>query len=212
MLPAHKSPSKSERTRAAIIEHALNVASHDGLEALTLGTLADSMKMSKSGVVSRVGSRETLQLAVLANYRQRFEAQVLQPSQASTPGLPRLRRLFDMSLRHVESGRSAGCFYISCAAEYDDRPGPLRHAVTDSVIAWRAAFEREAGQAVALKHLAPDTDPGQLVFEIYALLLAAQHDTRLLEQKGAASRARAGFERLLARCGASQPTGSTSYA
>jgi len=199
------SKSKSAMTRAAIIDHALGVASHDGLEALTLGTLADSMKMSKSGVFSRVGSRETLQLAVLANYRQRFEAQVLQPSQRMAPGLPRLRRLFDMSLKQVESGQatnSAGCFYISCAAEYDDRPGALRHALTDSVNAWRDAFEKDACQAVLLKHLASDLDPSQLVFEIYALLLAAQHDTRLLEQSSAAGRARAGFERLLARCGA----------
>lgn len=207
------SKSKSASTRAAIIEHALGVASHDGLEALTLGTLADSMKMSKSGVFSRVGSRETLQLAVLANYRQRFEAQVLQPSQRMAPGLPRLRRLFDMSLQQVESRQatnSAGCFYISCAAEYDDRPGAVRHALTDSVIAWRAAFEQEAREAVLLGHLAGDLDPAQLVFEIYALLLAAQHDTRLLEQRSATARARSGFERLLARCGA-QPQAQHSH-
>ncbi len=208
MAAALKSPNKAETTRTAIIEHALGVARHDGLEALTLGTLADSMKMSKSGVFSRVGSRETLQLAVLANYRQRFEAQVLAPARAGAPGLPRLRRLFDMSLRQVESGQGGGCFYISCAAEYDDRPGALRHAVADSVSAWLQAFEESAGQAVAAGQLARDVDPGQLVFEVYALLLAAQHDARLLEQRGAATRARAGFERLLARCGAATMKGS----
>jgi AcrR family transcriptional regulator len=191
--------TKAESTRTAIIEHALGVASHQGLEALTLGTLADSLKMSKSGVLARVGSRETLQLAVLANYRQRFETQVLQPARTTAPGLPRLRRLFDMSLLQVESGKSAGCFYISCAAEYDDRPGLVRHAVTDSVNAWRVAFEESARQAVALSQLDQATDPAQLVFEIYALLLGAQHDTRLLEQQGAATRARAGFERLISR-------------
>src|SRR4051812_32584634 len=111
-------PSKSETTRAAIIERALDLASHEGLEALTLGSLADSMKMSKSGVVARVGSRETLQLAVLDDYRRRFEDQVLRPSTVRPPGLPRLRLLFEMSLAQVGSGRTAGCFYISCAAEY----------------------------------------------------------------------------------------------
>lgn len=203
---------KSESTRAAIIEHALGVASHDGLEALTLGTLADSMKMSKSGVFSRVGSRETLQLAVLANYRQRFEAQVLHPARMVAPGLARLRRLFDMSLLQVESGKSAGCFYISCAAEYDDRPGAVRHALTSSVTAWRDAFGDAARQAVELGHVGADTDAEQLVFEIYALLLAAQHDARLLEQCGAATRARSGFERLLARHGATQPGRSANHA
>jgi AcrR family transcriptional regulator len=196
--------SKSETTRAAIIERALDLASHEGLEALTLGSLADSMKMSKSGVVARVGSRETLQLAVLDDYRRRFEDQVLRPSTGRPPGLPRLRLLFDTSLAQVASGSSrssgAGCFYISCAAEYDDRPGALRHEVSSRVAAWRDAFERSAAQAVSLGQLAPDTDAAQLVFEIYALLLAAQHDTRLLERSDGIAQARAGFDRLLARC------------
>jgi len=78
-------PRKSETTRNAIIDHALAVASHGGLEALTLGSLADSMKMSKSGVVARVGSRETLQLAVLDSYRRRFEAQVMSPARGVPP-------------------------------------------------------------------------------------------------------------------------------
>lgn len=188
---------KSEATRAAIIERALAVASHDGLEALTLGALADSMKMSKSGVVARVGSRETLQLAVLENYRRRFEAQVLAPAAHVHPGLPRLRRLFDMSLQQVASGQTAGCFYISCAYEYDDRPGSVRHELASGVRAWREAFDSNAQQAVALQQLPAGTDPAQLVFEIYALLLAAQHDTRLLEQDDGLARACAGFERLV---------------
>lgn len=195
MTPA----SKSENTRAAIIEHALSVASHEGLEALTLGTLADSLRMSKSGVFARVGSRETLQLAVLQNYRKRFEAQVIFPAQCTSPGLPRLQRLFAMSLAQVESGQSAGCFYISCAAEYDDRPGTVRHELAASVAAWREAFDSSAAQAVELGHLHRDTCPVQLVFELYALLLAAQHDTRLLERRDGISRARTGFERVIAR-------------
>lgn len=190
-------PRKSEATRAAIIDRALAVASHDGLEALTLGSLADSMNMSKSGVVARVGTRETLRLAVLDNYRQRFEAQVLAPARHVHPGLPRLRRLFDMSLQQVASGQTAGCFYISCAYEYDDRPGSVRHELASGVRAWRDAFDANAAKAVELEQLPPETDPAQLVFEIYALLLAAQHDTRLLEQDEGLARARAGFARLV---------------
>ncbi|MES3021490.1 MAG: TetR/AcrR family transcriptional regulator [Pseudomonadota bacterium] len=192
------SDTKAQATRAAIIDHALHVASHDGLEALTMGTLADAMKMSKSGVFNRVGSRETLQLAVLDSYRRRFEAQVLRPAQDASAGLPRLRRLFKMSLDQVASRQSAGCFYFSCAAEYDDRPGPVRQEVTYGVLAWREAFETNIGQARQAGQLAADTDCEQLVFEMYALLLAAQHDTRLLERAGSISRALAAFERLVA--------------
>ncbi|MGO4377065.1 TetR/AcrR family transcriptional regulator [Pseudoduganella sp. RAF53_2] len=192
-------PRKSETTRAAILDHALSVASHGGLEALTLGSLADSMKMSKSGVVARVGTRETLQLAVLENYRRRFESEVMSPARRVNPGLARLRRLFDTSLQQVASGSTAGCFYISCAYEYDDRPGTVRHELASSVRAWREAFISNARLAVAERQLAAGTDPEQLVFEIYALLLAAQHDTRLLEREDGLAHARAGFERLVER-------------
>lgn len=190
--------AKSETTRATIIGRALEMASQHGLEALTMGTLADSMKMSKSGVVARVGSREALQLAVLSDYQRRFEAQVLKPAAGHAPGLPRLHLLFALSLGQVTLGGTAGCFHISCAAEYDDRPGILRHAVSSGIEAWRNAFDGSARQAVALGQLAPDTDIAQLVFEIYAVLLAAQHDTRLLEHGNSAERAQRAFERVLA--------------
>jgi len=190
--------AKSETTRATIIGRALEMASQHGLEALTMGTLADSMKMSKSGGVARVGSREALQLAVLTDYQRRFEAQVLTPAAGHPPGLPRLRLLFDLSLRQVSLGGTAGCFHISCAAEYDDRPGILRHAVSSAIEAWRSAFDSSARQAVALGQLAPELDVGQLVFEIYAVLLATQHDIRLLQHEDSAERARRAFERLLA--------------
>ncbi len=196
--------NKSENTRAIIIDHALDVASHGGLESLTIGGLADSLRMSKSGVFARVGSRETLQLAVLDSYRKRFEAQVIAPAMSSAPGLPRLRHLFAMSLNQVASGKTAGCFYISCASEYDDRPGSVRHHLANVVAAWRDAFERNARQAVSDGQLAKQTCPLQLVFEIYGLLLAAQHDSRLLERSDSIARAKAGFERMLAQGGEQQ--------
>ena len=124
---------------------------------------------------------------------------MFRPARGVEAGLPRLRRLFEMSLRQVASGQTAGCFYISCAYEYDDRPGALRHELAGSVRAWREALIGNARLALARRELAPGGDAEQLVFEIYALLLAAQHDTRLLERSDGLARARAGFERLLAR-------------
>ncbi len=190
---------KSDATRAAIVETALALASQEGLEALSLGPLADAMKMSKSGVFTRFGSRSILQMAVLQNYHGQFQRRVLQPALAARKGLPRLRALFSSSLAHIGEPRLAGCFYISCAAEYDDRPGPLRHELTSGVLAWRALFEQSVAQAVELGQLAASADKGQMVFEIYGLLLAVQHDMRLLERSGSVSQAQQAFEQLLLR-------------
>ncbi|MFZ4874050.1 TetR/AcrR family transcriptional regulator [Janthinobacterium sp. Mn2066] len=190
---------KSDTTRAAIVERALALASQEGLEALSLGPLADAMKMSKSGVFTRFGSRSTLQMAVLKTYHGQFQRRVLQPALAARQGLPRLRALFASSLEHIGSPQLAGCFYFSCAAEYDDRPGPLRHELTSGVLAWRALFEQSVRQAVELGQLAASANTEQMVFEIYALLLAVQHDTRLLERSGSAAQAQQAFEHILQR-------------
>ncbi len=48
---------KGEQTRVSILDAALAMASRDGLEGLTIGTLADRMGMSKSGVFAHFGSR-----------------------------------------------------------------------------------------------------------------------------------------------------------
>ena len=56
---------KGDLTRAAILDAALDVASRDGLEGVTIGILADRLDMSKSGVFSHFGSREELLIATL---------------------------------------------------------------------------------------------------------------------------------------------------
>jgi len=89
------SPRKGEMTRAAIVEAAMGIAARDGLEGLTIGTLADQMQMSKSGVFAHFGSREDLQLAVLKEYVQRFVDDVLRPAVKKPRGLPRLEALLE---------------------------------------------------------------------------------------------------------------------
>ena len=84
-------PNKGRQTRAAILDAALGLASHMGLEGLSIGTLADLMGMSKSGVFAHFGSREVLQISVVREYHVRFEAEVFQPCMKEPRGLPRLR-------------------------------------------------------------------------------------------------------------------------
>ena len=72
--------SKGALTKAVIVDQALKIASHQGLEGLTVGLLAEALAMSKSGVFAHFGSREGLQLAVVREYYRRFEAQVFQPA------------------------------------------------------------------------------------------------------------------------------------
>jgi AcrR family transcriptional regulator len=188
---------KGEMTRAAILDVALELASRDGLEGLTIGLLADRMNMSKSGVFAHFGSREDLQIEVLKLYHGRFEQEVFFPSIKEARGLPRLEAMFNRWLKRVSVEIASGCIYISGAVEYDDRPGPIREALVAMVRAWQDALVRSAQQAIDLGDLKTGTDAAQLVYEMYGLVLAVHHDARFLRLPGTVERAQRGFARLI---------------
>lgn len=188
---------KGQLTRAAILEAALGLASQAGLEGLSIGALAEVMRMSKSGVFAHFGSREELQISVIREYHRHFEDEVFFPAIQAARGLPRLTALFERWVRRVSVEVDAGCIYISGAVEFDDRPGPVRDALAQMVKAWQAALDRAIRQAVEEGHLRADTDALQMLFEMHGLILALHHDARFLRLPGALDRARRGFSRLV---------------
>jgi AcrR family transcriptional regulator len=192
-----KNLRKGELTRAAILDVALDLSSRDGLEGLTIGLLADKMKMSKSGVFAHFGSREDLQIEVLKLYHQHFEEEVFHSSMKESRGLPRLQGMFGRWIKRVSVEIASGCIYISGAAEYDDRPGAIREELVGMVCAWQGALHRCVQQATDMGHLRADTDPQQMVYEMYGLVLALHHDARFIKRPGSVERAQTGFERLL---------------
>ena len=188
---------KGELTRAAILDVALDLASRDGLEGLTIGLLADKMNMSKSGVFAHFGSREDLQIEVLKLYHHHFEQEVFFPSMKERRGLPRLESMFARWVKRVTVEIASGCIYISGAVEYDDRPCAIREELVGMVRAWQDALHRCTQQAIEMGHLRSDTDPQQIVYEMYGLILALHHDARFIKRPGSVDRAQHGFDRLL---------------
>ena len=191
--------ARSELTRAAIIGAALDLAAAEGLESITLQAVADRIGLSKSGVFSRVGSRETLQKAVVEEFGRRFIDEVFVPSMQQPKGLPRLEAIVQRWIARTRAvDARTGCIYSAGAFELDDREGPLRDQLHGEVVRWRAALRRTVLQAIEAGHLKPQTDPDQLVAELYSLVLGLVHDTRFLRDGRAAERALASWLRLLA--------------
>jgi AcrR family transcriptional regulator len=188
---------KGEQTRAAILDAALELASRDGLEGLTIGLLAERMQMSKSGVFAHFGSREDLQVEVVKEYHRRFEQEVFYPALQEPRGLPRLHammwRWIDRRVQEV----TTGCIYISGAVEYDDRAeSPVRAELVQSVTTWRQALLRAIGQAMEEGHLRADTDPQMMLLELYSLTLGLHHDGRFLRLPDAVDLTRRALEKL----------------
>ena len=190
---------KGQQTKAAIVDAALALAAQIGLEGLSIGAVAELTQMSKSGVFAHFGSREELQISVVREYHHRFEQEVFYPALKSPRGLPRLRAMFANWMKRTSAEIDSGCIYISGASEFDDRPGPVRDALVESVGIWQAAVLRAIEQAQAEGHLQPEADARQLAFEIHGLILALHYEARFQRVPGSIARADTGFSNILAR-------------
>ncbi len=203
---------RSGLTLAAIVDTALQMAAADGLESLTIGEVAKRLGLSKSGVFSRVGSREALQCAVVEEYDRRFLQDVFMPAMREPRGLPRLNAIMRLWLLRSRDELRTGCIYCAGAFEYDDREGPVRDRLVDGVMRWRSALKRTVIQAIDAGQLKPDTDAEQLVFEMDALFTGLMRDARFLNDQRAPDRAWTAWQRLLqASLAAPLPPSTTAF-
>jgi AcrR family transcriptional regulator len=194
------SPTKGERTRAAILDAGFHIVSKTGLEGLTVGTLAEATGMSKSGLFAHFGSREELLLAVLDRGQQEFVKLVINPALAKPRGLPRLKALFVEWLGWTESADlPGGCPMIGGAIEFDDQPGEVRDALAAGQRAWIDTLTRATCQAIEQGQLGADSDPEQISFELFGIALVVHHHRRLLGYDKARARALAAFDALIER-------------
>jgi AcrR family transcriptional regulator len=179
---------KGKRTRAAILERAVDLASVEGLEGLTIGRLATDLEMSKSGLFAHFGSKQELQLATVAAAADRFRQVVIEPSLAAPDGGPRLKAMAERYLDYLDTF-PGGCFWGSTASEYDDRPGPVRDAIAASLDGWMAELVRQAKAAGI-------ADPDRYAFELYSVVMGANSRYRLSGDRRVFDLARAALARL----------------
>jgi AcrR family transcriptional regulator len=167
-------------TKSTILQDALEIARKSGLEGITIGHLADSVSMSKSGVFAHFGSREELQIEVIRKYYQYFADSVFAPALTKPKGLPRLRQMIDAWLKISVGENTSSCFFIAGAAEFDDRPGIVRDELVRSVEDWRSALLRAIKESINAGHLKKSIDPEEMLYQLYSLVLGAHHDSRFL--------------------------------
>ncbi len=174
MALTNATPTKGQRTRAAILDEAARLATIDGLEGLSIGQLARSTGMSKSGLYAHFGSKLDLQLATIEAARQTFVDEVLVPALRAPKGSERLLAACEAFLSHVERRVfPGGCFFAAAAVDVGTRPGPVHDAIVAQRLDWLALLERLAREAAELGQLDSTADPAQLAFELQALLVAA---------------------------------------
>ncbi len=190
--------AKGGGTRQTILEVAVDIASAEGLEGLTIGRLASQLSMSKSGLFAHFGSKEDLQLATIEAARSVFIDEVIGPALEAERGMQRLWKLCDVWLSHVQGGAcSGGCFFAAAASEFDSRPGPVRDRIAEIMREWLGILRRAVVESQEAGQMNEDVDPTQLAFEFNSFELGANWAFQLYGDKQAFARAReAVLERL----------------
>ena len=192
--------ARGMRSRAAVLERSVQMASRDGLEGLTIGELAADLEVHKSSVFALFGSKEELQLATLAAARGILIDLVVVPALASQEGLPRLSAIGEAWCDYLLSDVFAGgCFLCAASTEMDGRPGPVRDAVATVMCEWVAVLSANVEAAIAAGDLRPDADPAAMAFGLNALGMAANWQRQLLDDPSGIEHARAAWRAELER-------------
>ncbi|TIC88257.1 TetR/AcrR family transcriptional regulator [Nocardioides sp. GY 10113] len=165
---------RGDRTRRAILGKAVDVASVEGLEGLSIGRLATELSMSKSGLVGAFGSKEQLQLATIRAARAIFVQTVVEPALRAPVGVVRLRALIDAWLAYSSDRRfPGGCFFARVSHEYAGRPGAVRDALASIDQEWVGLIATTVAEAQQVGEIRAEEDADLLAFDLVAYLDSA---------------------------------------
>ncbi len=189
--------ARGDRTRRAILDEAVQIASAEGLEGLSIGRLAEALDVSKSGLFAHFGSKLDLQVETVRAARDLFIDEVMGAA-SGDGGIEGILSLTDAWLDYMEREVfRGGCFLVAASIEFDSRPGPVRDEIAGLVSEWLMALEAAIGDAQDAGHVAPDIDPQQLAFELHALCMGANWAYQLYRDSAAFDRARSAIRRRL---------------
>ena len=175
-----RSAADAARTRTAILDRSVAVASVEGLEGLTIGRLAGDLEMSKAGVLGHFGTKEELQLAALKAARAVYRREVWERAQDAPAGRARLLAIADAWLSYLARDVfPGGCFVTAASCEFDDRPGRVRDAVAAMHGEWMAVLAGEARRAIADGDLPRGTVPEDVAFTMNAIAMGVNQARHL---------------------------------
>ncbi len=190
--------SKGALTRQAILHHGVEVAYRVGLGGLSIGALATGTRMSKSGLFAHFGSKESLQLEVLAQARAEFIDTVVRPALSMPRGEPRVRALFEQWLACGRARMPGGCLFVKAATEFDEQVGPVRDQLVRDHRDLQDSIAQIFRTGITEGHFRDDADPEQFASDLNGVMLAFYQANRLLDDRAAETRARNAVEALLA--------------
>lgn len=197
--------SKGQVSRAAILLTAAKMATTKGLNGLSIGDLAAEVGMSKSGLYAHFKAKEELELETIETAAAIFDSEVLQFETKVQAGTERLWVLVNSFLSYLERRVfPGGCFFAAVALELDKRPGPARDRVVEVLDKWLSSLRQCILDAQASGEIDSNAVVEQAVYEIEAMLLAANFLFVMTNDPIKLTQARTGVGNVLARLAVSE--------
>jgi len=172
--------AKGEDTKLTVLDAGLDMASQLGLECVTIGNLAKTTNLSKSGLFAHFQSKENLQVEILIYAAQLFSEDVIVPALKIKAGIPRIRALVDNWIQWT-SELTGGCIFVSASADFSDRPGRVREVLLHQQEEWINCLRRIARSAIEAGDFKQDINDDQFAFDLYSLLLGFHLYYKLLD-------------------------------
>ena len=190
--------NKGAITKKSILNQAHELASVYGLNALTIGSLAKSVGMSKSGLFAHFKSKENLQVETLSLVSKSFTEQVLMPVLKVERGKPRLVAFFNAWKAWLQNlPKTGGCVLIAASSEFDDIPGPVNDFLKNAQLQLIDSISRIVESGIEEGDFDSNTDSKEFAFEMFSLMLGYHYYYRLLEDRNSISYLETGFNKLL---------------
>ena len=155
---------RGSETQSRILERAVQIASIEGLDAMSLATLAEATQMSKSGLFAHFRSKEALQIAIVDEAERMFRAAVIEPAN-DKKGFERFKALMTNYVDYAGGTMfQGGCFFAAAIHEFDGRPGAVRDRLATFLAMWNRELKNAVDDAKVRKEVPADTDSDGVVF------------------------------------------------
>ena len=188
---------KSSTTKVNILESGLKLVRKCGFESLSIGILAKSVGMSKSGLFAHFESKERMQVMILDYAADNFVLSVIKPALSEKRGLPRLNKMIEGWAKWSSQHRQGGCPLISASIEFDDKPGIVRDSIQNHLLILRSTLIKSIEICKEEEQLSDDVESEQITFEIFSSVLGLHLYKRLLNDEKAEERMQLAVKNIL---------------
>ncbi|MEH6442991.1 MAG: TetR/AcrR family transcriptional regulator [Oceanospirillaceae bacterium] len=115
--------TKGKLTRDKILQKGMEFASSYGLLNVSIGAIAKTAQMSRSGVIAHFSDKEDMQITILQYTEEMFVEKVIKKSYTQLPleNLHNLKHNWLGWVNHLDFENTSSCPFIKAVFEYKDR-------------------------------------------------------------------------------------------